>query len=1465
MTAAKILIVEDEGIIAKSLKVVLEEFGYEISSITASGEEAIKKVKKDKPDLVLMDIMLKGDIDGIEAAKKIKSDFNIPVIYLTAYTDKQILERAKIAEPFGYIVKPFEDSELYSTIEMALYKNQMEKRIDHLNRVLRAIRNVNQLITREKDRNILLQKACTHLIETQGYFSAWVALLDETNKLITTAEAGLGKDFLPMVSLLKHGKLPYCITKALVKTELVVIKDASSICRECPISEKYCSKGALTIRLQSNNKIYGVLSVSIDASLLPLDEELSLFTEVTEDIAFALRNIELEEGQKQAEGEIKRLASFSELSPLATVEIDKTGRINYINPAASRLLPDLSITGFAHPFLAGLESIFNTDQSMKQDILCREAQVKDIWFAQTIFSVDNGLHMRIYASEITKRKKAEQTLKESEQKYRNIFENSIEGIYQSTPEGQFISINPAMARMHGYESPEEMIMSITNIGKQLYVDPEDRKRYKNLLEEHGIVEDFESQFYRKDGTIIWVSLSARAVKDATGKVLYYEGIVEDITEHKRAEIALIESESKFKNLVEESIAGVYIIQDGVFKYVNQRCAEIHGYTIEEMVDKLGPKETILPDDLPIVEENIRKRLSGETVTVHFTFRVVRKDKKVVHIEVYGSSMMYQGKPAIIGTLIDITERKQAEEALQQSEEKHRVLIETTDTGYLILDAQGRVIDANKEYIRLTGYAALEEILGRGVVEWTAPYDLERNAAEVKRCVEQGYVRNLEIDYVNRSGQITPIELNATVMGSGDSARILSLCRDITDRRRTEQKLKESEKKYRSIFENTVEGIFQTTPEGRYLSVNPALARMAGYDSPEEMIKSITNIGNQLYVNPEDRVRYKKVLEKQGIIEGFEAQHYRKDRSIIWVSINARAVKDKAGKLLYYEGTIEDITERKRAETALKESENRYRAIFENTGTATIIVEEDTTISLANTEAERLTGYKKEEIEGKKSWTEFIVKEDLERMIASHKLRRINPDAALKNYEFKLIDRYGNQKDILLTVDMILGTKRSVASLIDITERKRAEDALKRAEEKYRNIFENAMVGIYQSTQEGRYLSVNPAMARIFGYSSPEEMIKTITDTGLQTYVNPDDRIRFRKLLESGEVVGGFEIQRYRKDKDKFWVLINSRAVFDDSGKVLYYEGIVEDVTARKKAEEALRESEIKFRSLFEESRDAIYITTKDGRFIDANQSFLDLFGETREGLMERNAKDAYTSIEDKERFKKMIKEQGAVRDYEIKLQKEDGAKIDCLLTVTPKRNDRGDIIEYQGIVRDITERKRIEDLIKHLAYHDPLTGLPNRLLFNDRLSVEIARTSRHQKRLAVMMLDLDRFKDVNDTFGHDIGDILLKAVAEGLTKLLRKSDTVARLGGDEFILILTELNQVEDASVIARNIIDSFKKPFQLNSHTISITTSIGIAVFPEDGEDPNTLVKNADAAMYRTKQAGRNNYQWYSKILKDN
>ena len=181
---------------------------------------------------------------------------------------------------------------------------------------------------------------------------------------------------------------------------------------------------------------------------------------------------------------------------------------------------------------------------------------------------------------------------------------------------------------------------------------------------------------------------------------------------------------------------------------------------------------------------------------------------------------------------------------------------------------------------------------------------------------------------------------------------------------------------------------------------------------------------------------------------------------------------------------------------------------------------------------------------------------------------------------------------------------------------------------------------------------------------------------------------------------------------------------------------------------------------------------------------------------------------------------------------------------------------------EITERKRAEEIIRHLAYHDALTGLPNRMLFNDRLNLELAHAQRNQQKLAVMLLDLDHFKDVNDTLGHNVGDKLLQAVGERLTSLLRKSDTVARVGGDEFILLVPDAARVQHATRVAVKILEAFREPFEFDDHKLHITTSIGIALYPDDGEDADTLMKNADIAMYRAKDQGRDNYQRYTAAM---
>ncbi len=312
--------------------------------------------------------------------------------------------------------------------------------------------------------------------------------------------------------------------------------------------------------------------------------------------------------------------------------------------------------------------------------------------------------------------------------------------------------------------------------------------------------------------------------------------------------------------------------------------------------------------------------------------------------------------------------------------------------------------------------------------------------------------------------------------------IKQLEKEMTNLESTNRELKESERRYRSIFENAKEGIFQATPDGRYRSVNPSFARMFGFDSPQEMVRSITDTGGQLYVNRGDREELKRLLDEQGSVAGFEVQVYRKDRSIFWVSINAHAVRGPDGTPLYWEGTNEDITARKETELALQKSE-----------------------------------------------------------------------------------------------------------------------------EKYRSIFENAVEGMFETLPEGRFISVNPAMAHMHGFGSPEEMMTAITDIGRQLFVNPEDRRRYRKILEEDGVVSDFEAKVCRKDGGVIWASTSARALVDDAGKIVRFAGTTEDITARKVAEEQLKLERQKFSILSENVPFGMVMIDREGNFIYTNPKFREIF------------------------------------------------------------------------------------------------------------------------------------------------------------------------------------------------------------------------------------------------------------------
>jgi diguanylate cyclase (GGDEF)-like protein/PAS domain S-box-containing protein len=418
-------------------------------------------------------------------------------------------------------------------------------------------------------------------------------------------------------------------------------------------------------------------------------------------------------------------------------------------------------------------------------------------------------------------------------------------------------------------------------------------------------------------------------------------------------------------------------------------------------------------------------------------------------------------------------------------------------------------------------------------------------------------------------------------------------------------------------------------------------------------------------------------------------------------------------------------------------------------------------------------------------------------------------------------------------------------LVSALERRRSYSALRESERRHRLLFERNLAGVYRNTIDGRMLECNEAMARILGYRSREELLAANASA---LYFTTAERERFLDAVRPEGGVRGVEVRLRRKDGTPVWVLESAHLVDD------VLEGTIVDITDRKLAETALRDSEARYRLMAENSTDLIARTTPNGIFVYASDALRSLLGfEPREVL--GTPIRSLIHPDDRPLLRAIIPD-AIGRTFSYRARRKDGSFVWFESTSRALFDEHGRMTEIVSVSRDITERRRAEEQIEYQAYHDALTGLPNRLLFRDRLTVALAHAKRQQHELVVMFLDLDRFKNVNDTLGHSLGDGLLRVIAERLQSVLREGDTIARMGGDEFTVLLSDLKRTSDAAKIAQKLLDSIAQPVRVEGHELYVTTSIGIAVFPNDGDTAELLLKNADSAMYRAKELGRNSYQ---------
>ena len=639
---------------------------------------------------------------------------------------------------------------------------------------------------------------------------------------------------------------------------------------------------------------------------------------------------------------------------------------------------------------------------------------------------------------------------------------------------------------------------------------------------------------------------------------------------RQAENTLREGEEKYRTILENIEDGFYEVDiKGNFTFFNDSMCRILGYSQKEMMGMNNRQFTDKENAKKLFKTFNEVYKTGES-TKEFNWQIIRKDGTKRFIEVSVSLQKNSsGKPiGFRGIARDITERKQAEEALRESEEKHRVLIETTDTGYLILDAQGRVIDANKEYIRLTGYGALEEILGRGLVEWTAPYDMERNAAEVKRCVEQGYVRNLEIDYINRSGQITSIELNATVLGSGDSARILSLCRDITDRKRAGEALRRSEKNFRHSLDESPLGVRIVTVEGETIYANRAILDIYGFDSVEELRTTPTKNRYTPQSYAEFKIRREKRKGDDGPSE-YELSIVRKNGEIRDLQVFRKEVLwdvEEQFQVIY-----QDITERKRAEEALRESEEKYRNILENMQEGYFELDLAGNYTFANDAECRNIGYPKEELIGMNN-RQYQDETNAQKMYQFFR-RLFRTGEPVKTVDVEIIRKNGTKNFNEVSASLIRDAEgkpigfRGISR--DITEHKRAEEALVKSEEKYRTILENIQEGYFEVDLSGNFTFFNDSLCRIIGYSKEE-----LLGMNNRQYTDKEQSKKlfqaFNKVYNTGEPTEGFDWQFIRKDGTKRYVDESVSLQKDSSGKPMGLEELYATLPSANRRRKRLR-------------------------------------------------------------------------------------------------------------------------------------------------------------------------------------------------------------------------------------------------------------------------------------------------------
>ena len=947
--------------------------------------------------------------------------------------------------------------------------------------------------------------------------------------------------------------------------------------------------------------------------------------------------------------------------------------------------------------------------------------------------------------------------------FSTLFELLPIGAYRSSADGRQLRANAALVRLNGYATEAEMLLAVNDIGREWYVDPGQRSRFRELIEHDGQVLNFRSEVYRhKTREPIWILENAHVVRDHDGALLFFEGTVEDVTEAHRAQLALEASERRFRALTEKAqVLTVVCSAEGDVMYASPAARAMLGREPETLRGG-NLFDWIHPDDAAHARAEQKRVLAYANSGVESIYRYHQPNGEWRWLACLASNCLADSAvQGIVLNFRDATERKRAEHAesaLRENEERWKLALDSAGDGVWDWNVQTGVEVYSKRFKEMYGYAD-DELIGR-----TDQFDARTHADDRARR---------------------------------DAARQAHL-----------------------------DGLTPT------------------------------------YVN-EHRVRCK-------------------DGSWKWILSRGMVIsRDSEGKPIRMTGTHTDISDRKAAETALMEL---YRQLTEKTN------------QLQTTLGSISQGIFMIGVDGRLSNHNARVCELLElpeTLLAGHptlheitrfQLARGDFGPDLRLVDLHARDYVADTADTPVPTHYLRTTRAGrtleistqplpgggmVRTFADVTDYVVAERARKRLNLLLEATQSMAHIGGWEVDLSNDQVFWTDEVYRILE-TSPQEYQPT-TATTLR-FFTPDSRQKISAAIEDAVYRGkphDMELQMVTASGRPIWVHTVSM-VTREHGQMVKRTSVIQDITERKLSEVALRESEKRWQLALDSTGDGVWdwnIQT-DQEILSRRCEEMYGYGEG-ELLSQPHDFGSYTHPGDLPRLLKDLQAHfdGLHATYanEHRRRCKDGSwKWVLSRGMVISRDAEGKPLRMIGTHTDITSRKNSEALIWQQANFDTLTGLPNRRMLRDRLEQEIKKSDRDGLQLAILFIDLDHFKEVNDTLGHDVGDHLLIEAARRIRQCVRDSDTVARMGGDEFTLVLSELHDGERLERILENVLGAMAASFQLGNEQVFVSASIGITIYPTDATEVESLFKNADQALYVAKGAGRNRFSFFTPALQE-